>query len=128
MQMINPDKGCELMIVDDSPFMRIVLRTILELIGYKVIDEAQNGYEAVEKYNKLKPDVTIMDVAMPKKNGVEATAEILTIDEKAKVVMCSSMVEEALVDTALNIGAKGVIYKPYKTDQIKDVIDKVMQT
>jgi two-component system, chemotaxis family, chemotaxis protein CheY len=128
MQTLQQDQdiNCNIMIVDDSYFMRNLLRNILESIGYKVVAEAKDGYEAVEKYSKLRPHVTIMDVFMPRKDGLEAIMEIISIDKNAKVVICSTLDHEALANTALKYGAKYVIFKPYKVEDIKEVLNKVM--
>lgn len=119
--------NCNVLIVDDSYFMRKMLRNILESIGYNIVAEAENGFEAVDKYSKLRPDVILMDVYMPHKGGLEATEEILSLDTTAKVVMCSTLDHEALASSALNAGAKEVIFKPYKVDTIREILHKVMR-
>ncbi|GAM10092.1 chemotaxis protein CheY [Geobacter sp. OR-1] len=115
------------LIVDDALFIRSLLRSILEMSGYTVVAEAADGGEAVEKYREHAPDVTIMDIVMPLKNGITASIEILSHDEKANIVICSSYgSEEELKNAALMSGAKGVITKPFTAEKVREVVDGVL--
>src|SRR5208337_5135552 len=101
--------GLKIMIVDDTMFMRQILRGIVEEEGWIVIGEAVDGADAVQKYRECLPDVTTMDIVMPLKSGIEALSEIMAIDGKAKVVMCSALGQEALIEEARKAGAQGYI-------------------
>jgi two-component system, chemotaxis family, chemotaxis protein CheY len=114
-----------ILIVDDALFMRTLLRGILEDEGWEVVGEASDGAEAVEKYQELRPDVTTMDIVMPKKSGIEALTEITRLDRNAKVVMCTAMGQESLVDEAKRAGARGYIIKPFDPQRVKSIISKV---
>ena len=70
-----------IMLVDDTAFMRRMLRDILTKEGFEVIAEAANGREAVAAYRKARPDLVIMDITMPEMDGIAATSEI--VDEDA---------------------------------------------
>ena len=115
--MASPPGTCTVMIVDDSEVARILLRDILEEYGYGVV-EAVDGVDAVEKYAAVRPDVTIMDVKMPRKDGIEATAEILALDEDARVLLCSSTDEETLRLAAATAGASGIVLKPFIHERV----------
>ena len=117
--------GLRILIVDDALFMRTILRGILEEEGWQVVGEAGDGAEAVTKYFELHPDITTMDIVMPKKSGIEALAEITLLDSSAKVVMCTAMGQESLVDEAKSAGARGYIIKPFDPQRVKGVIKKV---
>ena len=82
--------------------------------------------EAVERYKELKPDLTTMDLVMPFKNGIEATREILRVDSKAVVVMCSALGQEALVMEAIEAGAMDFIMKPPRAEDVLAVVKKVL--
>ena len=110
------------MIVDDSLIMRINLKKIFEKQGYKVIAEAVNGQEAVEKYLKYQPDLTTMDITMPVLDGISALQKIRLINHNASVIMISALGQELKIIDALNKGAKHYIVKPFKEN---DVISKV---
>lgn len=115
------------MIVDDSLFMRKMLRDILEREGYLVVAEASDGDEAVRKYREYRPNLTTLDIVMPNKNGIEALAEIKRLDQGARVVMCSAVGEESFTSAAAQGGAKGFILKPFNRDSVCEILDKAMQ-
>ena len=110
------------MIVEDELFFRELLRDILEKADYTVVAEAADGIEALAKYRQLRPDIIIMDIFMPGKNGIEATQEIVSFDPQAKVFMCSGVGYTEDVEAALQAGAKGVILKPFFPEEILQVI------
>ena len=115
----------DILIADDSEFMRSLLREILEE-NHNIVDEAQNGVEAVELYGEYDPDLVMMDIVMPIKNGIEATNEITNSDPAAKVIMCTSVGQEEKMKKAIQAGAEGYITKPFQKPSVLDEIDNVM--
>ena len=115
-----------IMIVDDELFFRKLLRDILVEEGLTIVAEAVDGNEAVEKYCLHRPEITIMDIYMPEKNGIEATKEILSVDKNSKVLICSGMGYDEDVEFAMKVGARGVILKPFIRKEVTDVIKKVL--
>ena len=118
--------GGRILIVDDALFMRNMLRNIFSESGFEVVGEAQNGHEAVEKFNALRPDLVTMDIVMPEKNGIEALKEIMINDAGAKVVICSALGQESLIMEALEAGARDFIVKPFKPPKVIEVAQKVL--
>jgi two-component system chemotaxis response regulator CheY len=116
----------KVLIVDDSEFMRKLLRKILEG-HFTVVGEAENGVEAVQKFMELKPDVVTMDIIMPIKNGISATAEIKKVNPQAKVVMCTSVGQEEKMKQAIKAGADGYITKPYQAPKVIEAIQEVLR-
>ena len=114
------------LIVDDAIFMRNMIRDIFSGGGFEVCGEASNGLEAVEKYRDLQPDLTTMDLVMPVKSGIEATREIMKVDGKAVIVMCSALGQESLVMEAIEAGASDFIVKPFKSEDVLSVVKKVL--
>lgn len=100
------------LIVDDGVFFRKALREILTAGGYDVVGEAENGEQALAEAIRLRPDIIILDVVMPIKNGLEAAREISGLSIPAKIVMCTSLGYEPIVDEAVSSGASGYILKP----------------
>jgi two-component system, chemotaxis family, chemotaxis protein CheY len=127
MQKIPQHANCTIMIVDDELAVRELLRAILEMSGYSVVAEATDGVEAVALYLELRPEITLMDLCMPNKNGIDATKEIVAIDENAKVVIVSGINAKDLVKTAHEAGAKGALSKPVKLSALKEVLHRVRQ-
>ena len=118
----------KVLIVDDAQFTRNMLKNIINKIEQiEVIGEASNGVEAISLYKKLNPDLVTMDLVMPEKGGIEATEEILKINSKAIIVVVSALGQEALVLEAAKKGAKDFIQKPFKTEQIVEVMDRILK-
>ena len=122
----------KVMIVDDAMFMRNMIGEIFE--GRKfgeeefvVIAEAENGLEAVEKYREHRPDIVTMDIVMPEMTGIEALKEIMKMDTKASVVMCSALGQDSLVMEALDAGAKDFIVKPFQPEKVRDVVLRILR-
>lgn len=115
----------KIMLVDDSLFMRNMLRGILEEEGYEIVAEAVDGVEAVAKYRQFRPDLTTMDIIMPAKNGIEALREIRILDTNACIVMCSAVGQESLMNAAQEAGACDFILKPFNPARVKEVIKRV---
>lgn len=118
--------GKKIMIVDDAAFMRMMIKNSLSESGYTEIVEAGDGQIAVDTYKEQKPDLVIMDITMPNKDGLEALKEIKGFDGGAKVVMCSAMGQESMVVDAIKCGALDFIVKPFKPDRILQTVAKVL--
>lgn len=117
--------GLKVLIADDTAFMRMTLRNVLEKNGFEVIAEAEDGLQAVEMYSNVKPDLVTMGITMPNMDGIEAIKRIMKNDPEAKIVVVSAMGQKTLVIDALNSGAKDFIVKPFQPDRIVEALQKV---
>lgn len=105
-----------IMVVDDSPFASKQIKDIVEDNGYEVIGYAKDGEAAIELYKELKPDIVILDIIMPRLNGLE-TAEILKKQDPAvKILMLSSLCDAGTMEEVKSIGVKHLIPKPLEAD------------
>jgi len=120
-------KSPSVLIVDDALFMRTVLKDILTKNGYDVVGEATNGYEAIDKYQELKPDITTMDITMPELDGIGALKKIMEINHAAKVIMCSAMGQQGIVVEAIKQGASDFIIKPFQPARVLEALEKAIQ-
>jgi two-component system, chemotaxis family, chemotaxis protein CheY len=102
-----------ILIADDVAFVLDLLASILCKYGHQVVGEAKDGKEAVDLYQKIHPELTLMDVNMPGMDGIEALGKIMHIDPDAKILMISAYNKEHTIREALTIGAKGFINKPF---------------
>lgn len=118
--------GINILIADDLKFIKLVLRDLVEKAGFRVVGEASNGEEAVELYQDQRPDVVLMDITMPKLDGLAALKRILKIDPEAKVIMCSALGQQSLIVQALQLGAKDFIVKPFKEERVITAIKKIL--
>ncbi len=113
------------LIVDDAIFMRKMISDILVENGMEVVGEADTGVKAVEKFMELRPDLVTMDIIMPEMNGIDAVRKIVEFDRQAKVVMCSALGQQALVQEAIAAGARDFLIKPFNAARVVEVIAKV---
>ena len=116
----------KILIVDDAAFMRKVIRDTLTKNGFTALHEAVDGKDAVEKYFELQPDLVLMDITMPNMDGLEALKAIRAKDNKANVVMCSAMGQEAMVVEAVQAGIKDFIVKPFKEDRLMKTVNSIL--
>ncbi|MBN1385775.1 response regulator [Candidatus Woesearchaeota archaeon] len=110
------------LVVDDSNFMRSMIKNILKETSVKEILEASDGDEAVKMFRDNEPGLVFMDIMMPKKNGIEALREIMKIRKDAVVVMCTSVGQEKIINEAIEAGARDFITKPFRADEIKNIV------
>ena len=114
--------GIKLVIVDDAPFIREAVRNVIRGTEIKLVAEATNGEEAVRVVTQVKPDVVLMDMVLPKKNGIDATKEILKKNPSVKIVACSTESQESLLMQALDAGCCNFLAKPFKAEDLLKVI------
>jgi len=116
-----------ILVTDDAQFTRNMLKKIINKTNHcEVIAEASNGNEAIELYKKLKPDLVTMDLVMPEKGGIETIEDIINMDKGATIVVVSALGQEALVLEAAKKGAKDFIQKPFKSEQVLDVLERIL--
>lgn len=113
------------LVVDDSMFVRERLRVILEKHNHEII-EAENGIISIEKYKSDSPDLVIMDITMPKMDGITAVKEILKIDKAAQIIMLTNVGEQSIVLEALQLGAVDYITKPFDEEKLINRIKLAM--
>ena len=115
-----------IMIADDSDAIRLVLKDILEIGKHSVVAEAVNGEEAVDLYFKTSPDLLLLDLAMPKKDGLSVLKEILEKDSKAKIVLITASDDQKIINQCLQIGASSCISKPFDFNSVlKQINDSI---
>lgn len=96
-------------------------------MGYKDVEEAEDGQIAVDKFKQLSPDLVMLDITMPKLDGIGALQEIREHNPNAKVVMCSTMGQEAIVMQTIKLGAMDFIVKPFKPDRIEKTMKAIFE-
>lgn len=115
-----------ILIVDDSRTSRKILRRILEEAGHTIVGESVDGEDGYLKYKKLKPELVTLDITMPKLDGIEALQLIRKADEDARVVMITAAGQKEKMMQAIKYGAAEFIAKPYESDEVTQIIDKVL--
>ena len=112
-----------LVLADDHEIMRVGLRSLLEgQVNWSVVGEAVDGEEAVEMVLSLKPDVALLDIAMPKISGLEAARQILLQVPRTKILLLSAHDSTQVIADVLDSGAKGYVLK---SDAARDLVAAV---
>ena len=125
---METEKTIRIVIADDHPILREGLRKLLEAEpDLRVIGEAGDGVEAVKAVRRLKPDLLLLDLAMPRQTGLEALREIGTLASTAtRTVVLAAAIEKAQVAQAIQLGARGVVLKESATQLLLRCIRAVM--
>jgi AmiR/NasT family two-component response regulator len=118
----GPQPGWRVLVVEDEALIRMDLAEMLSEEGYQVAGEAGDGEAAITQARELKPDLVIMDVKMPKKDGIEAAAVI--VEEKiAPVVMLTAFSQRDLIERARDAGAMAYLVKPFARHELVPAIE-----
>ena len=116
----------KIMVVDDCRISRMMIINILKKNGFDDVMQATDGDEAVAFYKTKHPDLTILDITMPHKDGITALKEIIGYDKSAKIVMMSASGQEEIVMKAIKSGASNYIVKPFTAEKVMQVIHKIL--
>ena len=114
------------LIVDDSVFARKNLAQILALFGGQLAGEAGDGIAAIAEYERVRPDIVLMDITMPRMEGIEAAEKIVQQYPEARIVMVSSVGYQENIVAALQRGARHFVQKPVKPEVLYEVIKYVL--
>ncbi len=116
-------KELKVLVCDDSILSRKKLKDCIISLGCAEVYEAADGEEAIAQYKAHTPDLVFMDIVMPKKDGIEALKGIFEINDKATVVMASSVGTQSYLKDAIKAGASDFLQKPIDSEQVKKLID-----
>ncbi len=112
-------------LVDDSVILRSAIKNVLESSGYEVVLEAGGSKELFEKLEKTKPSLMLLDVFFPTENGLDMLARLKKQYPKIKTLMVTGLKQETIAEEARRLGADGVLYKPFDTDDLLNSIRQV---
>jgi two-component system chemotaxis response regulator CheY len=116
-----------ILIVDDSFYMRTMLKNMLTDAGYDVVGEAANGQQALEMAVATTPDLITLDVILPDNTGLDVLKGIRQQQPDAKVVMCSAVGQETIVNEAIENGALAYIVKPFSEERVLEIVGGALQ-
>lgn len=116
------------MVVDDSDAIRMVLKDILVIGQHKLVAELVSGMGVLEEYTKTKPDIVLLDMAMPRKDGLTALKEIIAYDPKARVIMISASDNQETVKECTKAGASTYVLKPFNFQEVLKIINSVAKS
>ena len=117
-----------ILICDDAKFMRMMTERVLRKMGHEVMFKAANGQEALDYYvnHWANIDLIMLDVVMPKMDGLQVLRQILLINPRAKVIMVTSISNSYIVTGAMRTGALEFVTKPFKLSEFVRAVNKVI--
>jgi AmiR/NasT family two-component response regulator len=115
-------KTLRVLIVDDEAVIRMGLKTMVTALGYQVVGTAVNGNDALEKVKTLKPELLLLDIKMPGKDGL-AVAEELAVEMPLPIIMLTAYTEKAMIERAANAAVMGYLVKPINEGKLGPMIE-----
>ncbi len=112
-------------LVDDSVILRSAIKNVLESSGYEVVLEAGSSAELFEKLEKAAPQLVLLDVFFPTENGLDMLARLKKQHPQIKVLMVTGLKQQTIGEEAKRLGADGILYKPFDTDDLLNTIKQV---
>ena len=117
----------QIIIAEDSNSTRQALKTVLKHHDYDVVAEAKDGEQVIALYKELRPELVLMDIAMPKKHGIDAIREILIFNKDAKIIAVTALYSEEKLDEIMDAGAKALVMKPFDVPKLIKTIQNVIE-
>lgn len=117
----------KLLIVDDSSVMRRTIEKNLNNYNLEIIGTASSGEEALELVKEKEPDVVTLDITMPGMDGIECLENIMATRPQTKVMIITALSDKLTGLKALDIGARGFLYKPVNSEDLKKAFDKLLK-
>jgi len=125
-QKNTPNQRITVLVADDHDLLRYGIRSMIDSADdIEVIGEASSGAEAIVLYQEKRPDVCILDITMPERNGIETTREILEYDPHARVLILTMHIGEEYLDEVINAGANGYMMKDSARNELLECIRAV---
>lgn len=115
-----------IMIADDSDAIRLVLKDILSIGDHTILGEAKDGAEAVTVFSQLNPDLLLLDLAMPKKDGLTVVKEIIAQHPTAKIILITASDDQKIIQACLDSGATSYISKPFDFNNVLKSISDIL--
>jgi len=115
-----------ILIVDDSFYMRTMLKNMLTDAGYDVVGEAPNGQTALELAKSTNPDLITLDVILPDNTGLDVLKGIKAEQPDMKVIIVSAVGQEVIMNEAMEYGALSYIVKPFSEEKVLEVVSKTL--
>lgn len=122
-----PEKqDIRVLIADDEGVIRMGLKSMVTTLGYQVVDTAANGDDALEKTRRHRPDLLLLDIKMPGKDGL-TVAEVLAAEMPLPIIMLTAYTDKALIERAVNASVMGYLVKPIHEGKLGPMIELALQ-
>ena len=114
-----------IMIVDDDPQIRDIVKAMLEKYGFQIID-SKDGKTALDQYSNHPADLVILDMSIPGMSGMQCLEKILSLDQKAKIIISSGNIDFEIPQQVIAKGAKAFLPKPYTSQELYQTVKTVL--
>lgn len=115
-----------LLVTDDALIIRAMIKDTATEAGWQVVGEAQNGQQAIEMYEALRPDAVTLDMVMPDFDGIHALFGIKQLDPEARVLVVSALDQKQTLKEAFRLGAADFIVKPFDPKNLVETLEKMV--
>ncbi len=117
----------KILIVDDDAVVRSVAVRLMSQAGHQ-IQEAEDGVQAFDKYQDERPDVVLLDITMPRMDGLNTLVAIRRYDPKARVIMLTGLADQKIAMRAVKMGARDFVVKPFKVERLMLAVKRSLET
>lgn len=111
-------------VIDDAAFVGELIKNILKETGALCVGQALNGEEGFRLFERTLPDLVILDMVMPKENGIELARKIRELSHEIKIIACSTLDDRTIIENAMDVGCNEYIVKPFTKEGLLQVIGK----
>jgi len=115
-------------VIDDAPFVTELIKNILKDTGALCVGEAINGEEGFRLFEKTLPDLVIVDMVMPKENGIELARRIREINREVVIIACSTLDDRDIIENAKDLGCNEYIVKPFTKEHLINTVKIYFKT
>ncbi len=115
----------KVLIIDDSPVLRIMLSEMLTSLGHTIVAEAETAAEGLKAFKEKKPDLVTLDISLPDENGLAVLEKLRRADPGARVLVVTGNDQRAVEDKAMALKALGVLHKPFDEAELAAMIEKI---
>lgn len=115
----------KVLVVDDNIMTRSMIKDLLTEMGHQVVGEAGDGNEAARVFADTHPELVLLDLIMPGKNGLEVLPELKALDPAAKVVMVTAVQQDTISKELLEKGASGILHKPFMYEELEALLKQM---
>jgi len=115
-----------LLVADDALIIREIIKDMAAQAGWKVVGEAANGQEAIDRYRELHPDAVTLDMVMPEHDGLYALHGIMEFDPNAKVLVVSALEQRGVLKEAFKAGATDFVAKPFDKKNLQTTLEQLV--
>ena len=118
--------GKRTLIIDDSAYMRTLIRHVLRDADYEIVGEAANGESAIDMALELNPDLITLDNILPDMLGTDVLMVLMEERQNFKIVMISAVGQQSVIEEGLSLGAANYIVKPFTNEELVQIVDEAL--